>query len=250
MRNIHDRTKAASIHLFCSASVAGILVAMIFSVWFPSPFGLMTGGIELFLLIIIVDVVCGALLTFSVFTRKKSKKELLLDMTVIIFIQIFALSYGLWSLQKIRPLYLVHEFDRFKVISSADVDPSELRGIREDLKIGIFGEMRIVSIRAASKEEREEVLFESVQGGRDYGERPKFYTEYSGIGAYQSASRAIDFLQKPQNIKYRLEIEKILTKNNVPIGEARYLPIVARTDWIAIIKADGTVIGYIQGDAF
>ena len=107
-----------------------------------------------------------------------------------------------------------------------------------------------MSIRAASKEEREEVLFESVQGGRDYGERPKFYTEYSGIGAYQSASRAIDFLQKPQNIKYRLEIEKILTKNNVPIGEARYLPIVARTDWIAIIKADGTVIGYIQGDAF
>jgi hypothetical protein len=30
----------------------------------------------------------------------------------------------------------------------------------------------------------------------------------------------------------------------------RYLPIIARQDWIAVLNTKGEIVGYIQGDGF
>ena len=38
--------------------------------------------------------------------------------------------------------------------------------------------------------ERQKVLFESVQGGRDYAERPEFYLPYEGEAALKSLKHA------------------------------------------------------------
>jgi hypothetical protein len=39
-------------------------------------------------------------------------------------------------------------------------------------------------------EEKNKVLFESVQGGRDFAERPEFYIPYEGDAALKSLNRA------------------------------------------------------------
>lgn len=41
-----------------------------------------------------------------------------------------------------------------------------------------------------NSEERSKVLFESLQGGRDFGERPEFYEKYEGDIAKKSMLRA------------------------------------------------------------
>jgi hypothetical protein len=30
----------------------------------------------------------------------------------------------------------------------------------------------------------------------------------------------------------------------------RYLPIIARQDWVAVLNPKGAIVGYVQGDGF
>ena len=93
------------------ASVAALLVLW---VWYPYPYGLLSGGRHLFLLLMGVDVVCGPLLTLVLFNPTKPRRELLTDMALVVCIQLAALAYGLYTAQEARPLFLVHEVDRFR----------------------------------------------------------------------------------------------------------------------------------------
>ena len=45
---------------------------------------------------------------------------------VICTLQLVALGYGLWTMYLARPVYLVHEIDRFKVVTAADLAESDL----------------------------------------------------------------------------------------------------------------------------
>lgn len=246
--------KAASIHLIISILVALGMGVFVFSIWFPYPYQTMTRGYELFILIIAVEVICGPFLTFIIFNKKKTRKELALDLSLIVLIQISALLYGIWTLSAIRPLYLVHEFDRFKLISAMDVDKQELATLRENLRVGILDTPKFVSIRDVTKSEREQVLFESLQGGRDYGERPIFYTEYNGLEAYKKATSLNKFFKKNENLDSafsdRKKINEKAEKLNVKENDIKYLPVVSRQDWIAIMNNQGKVIEYLKGDGF
>ena len=117
---IRSRFKAFAIHLGISALVAASAAALVFLVWFPYPFREISGGQSLFGLVVAVDVVLGPLLTWVVFDRRKPRSELVRDLAVISLIQMAALLYGLATVYQVRPLYLVHEVDRFRVIAQAD----------------------------------------------------------------------------------------------------------------------------------
>jgi hypothetical protein len=238
-------------HLTVSLMVALMVAAFVFGFWFPHPFRQLAGGTELFILIMVVDLVCGPLLTLVLFNPAKPKRELVIDLGLVVLVQVAALIYGLWTLHVARPLYLVHEFDRFKVISLADVDVLEIGKLPENLKPQLFKGPQTVGLRDASNEEREKVMFESVQGGRDYGERPNFYATYEDVQGGKAYARAIPldrFVKKYPN--KRSEIDKLQIQAGAEAKMLRYLPIIARQDWVAVLNPKGEIVGYLQGDGF
>ena len=70
-----SKLRAFGIHLSLSLLVAALAAVVVFGVWYPYPYRDISGGRDLFLLIVGVDVVLGPLVTFTVFNPKKSRRE-------------------------------------------------------------------------------------------------------------------------------------------------------------------------------
>lgn len=257
--------RAMGIHFVLSLLVTAWVAFLVFVVWFPYPFREFAGGKDLFFLIVGVDLVCGPLLTLVIYAPTKRKRELVLDMGLVVIVQLAALCYGAWTMYQVRPLYLVHEIDRFKVISLADVDSAELASVPKTLKVGFFEAPKIVSLRELSAEERKKVLIESVQGGRDYGDHPNFYVPFKPAAAYTKARPLATFLQKyprqqqaaDQLISINAGLKNSHTKSDgkpiqpdLETTQIRYLPLIARKDWIVVLGFSGEVMGYLEGDGF
>jgi hypothetical protein len=238
-------------HFAGSLLVALAVATLAFGFWFPYPFRQLAGGTSLFFIIMGVDIVCGPLLTFVLFNPGKPKRELLMDLSFVVVLQLAALAYGILTVHQTRPLYLVHEVDRFKVIALADVDAAELAKLPEALQPQLSKGPQTVGLRVAIKEEREKVMFESVQGGRDYGERPSFYVPYDAAQAaktYAKAKPVETFIKKHPS--KQADIDKLQTQTGADAKQLRYLPIIARQDWVAVLNPKGELVGYVQGDGF
>lgn len=243
--------KAMGWHFVGSLVMACLVAAVVFGLWFPFPYRQLAGGTELFFLIMGVDIVCGPLLTLVLFNPTKPNRELLADLSIVVLLQMGALAYGVWTVHQARPLYLVHEVDRFKVIALADVDALDLAKLPENLKHQLFKGPQTVGLRDASKEEREKVMFESVQGGRDYGERPNFYALYDSTQAAKAYTKAKPLELFGQKHPEKLaEINSLQNKLPVEAWSLRYLPVTAREDWVAVLNGKGEIVGYIKGDGF
>jgi hypothetical protein len=238
-------------HFAGSLLVALAVGTLAFGLWFPHPFRSLAGGTKLFFIVMGVDIVCGPLLTFVLFNPAKPKRELFTDLSLVVVLQLAALAYGIWTVYQARPLYLVHEVDRFKVIALADVDTAELPKLPEAMQPQFFKGPQLAGLREATKEEREKVMFESTQGGRDYGERPSFYAPYDAIHAtkaYQKAKPLENFAKKYPN--KQVEIDQLRSQSGASTAQLRYLPIIARQDWVAVLDSQGGIVGYLQGDGF
>ena len=249
---IRAATRAALIHLFCSLGVALLAACIVFGLWYPFPYRELSGGRELFLLVVAVDVVCGPLLTMVLFNPAKPRAELWRDLGLVALIQLGALGYGLHTVWQARPLFLVQEIDRFKVIAAPDVLDASVAALPTALRPRwTSGPMTVAIREPKDAEERKKVLFESVQGGRDFAERPEFYLPYEGTAALKSLQRAKPlavFLQKhpaQENAAKALAAEK-----RADMAQWLYLPVVARQDWIAVLNKEGQIQGFLKGDGF
>lgn len=236
----------------CSVGVAALAAALVFGLWYPFPYRELSGGRELFMLVVAVDVVCGPLLTMVLFNPAKPRAELWRDLGLVALIQLGALGYGLWTVWEARPLFLVQEIDRFKVIATPDLRGTSISELADALQPHWMSGPITVAIRGPKdEEERKTVLFESVQGGRDYAERPEFYLPYEGAAALKSLQRAKPlavFLQKhpdQQDAARKLALEK-----GADMAQWVYLPVVARQDWIAVLDKQAQIQGFLRGDGF
>jgi hypothetical protein len=253
---IHPRlrpaVKAAGAHFILSLIVAAIAASTVFGVWYPFPYSELSGGRELFILVITVDVICGPLLTLVLFNPAKPRYELVRDLTLVAIIQLMALGYGMWTVWQARPLFLVHEVDRFKVVTAPDVAQFDLAKLQDSIQPRSWAGPITVGLRPPKDaKEREKVLFESIQGGADYAERPEFYLPYEGNVALNSLAKTrnvVDFIQRyPEQTT---TINEISRKSSVPLNELKYAPVVARADWIALLNKQGNIVGFVPGDGF
>lgn len=248
----HTAMRAAAIHLLCSLIVALFAAALVFGLWYPYPYRELSGGRELFLLVVAVDVVCGPLLTMVIFNPAKPHAELWRDLGLVALIQLGALGYGLHTVWQARPLFLVQEVDRFKVIAGPVLDEAAAAALPAALQPHWWKMPMTVTIREPNDtQERNKVMFDSIQGGRDYAERPEFYIPYEGEAALKSLKRAKPlpmFLEKypdQQDAARKLALEK-----GVDLKEWFYLPVVARQDWVAVLDKQGQIQGFLRGDGF
>lgn len=239
-------------HLAGSMVVASCLAALIFWVWYPYPYDEFSGGRTLFFLLMGVDVVCGPLLTLLLYTKNKAPKLLYLDLGLIFLLQSAALVYGVSTAWNARPLYLVLEVDRFKAITRAELQNDDIDRLPNELRTGILKKPMIVGIRPPiSIQEKNKVLFESIQGGRDYAERPEFYVPYSDKIASEALIKAKPlsyFLAK--HLEMHEWAEGYSAAGGLSIDKIKYLPIIAKNDWIAILDSSGHVIEFVKGEGF
>ena len=245
-------TQVASIHFLCSVGVALLAAALVFGLWYPFPYRELSGGRVLFLLVVWVDVVCGPLLTMVLFNPAKPRAELLRDLGLVALIQLGALGYGLGTVWEARPLFLVQEIDRFKVVAAPDLSTPAIAALPAALQPRWWTGPMTVAIREPKDvQERQKVMFESVQGGRDYAERPEFYLPYEGASALKSLQRAKPlavFLKKQPD--QQDAARKLAFKKGADMAQWLYLPVVARQDWVAVLDKQGQIQGFLRGDGF
>ena len=101
-------------HLSLSFLIAILVIGLVFFIWYPSPLATAVGVTHIFLMLLVIDVILGPLLGLLVY--KEGKKTLKFDLSVIIFIQICALVYGVYTIAKGRPVWLVYNIDRIELV--------------------------------------------------------------------------------------------------------------------------------------
>lgn len=178
---MYPRLKAFLTHFIFSTLVAVLVVGLVFFIWYPAPLHTATGVTKILLLVLTVDVIIGPLLTLLVY--KVGKKTLVLDLTIIVFLQLSALMYGLYTVADGRPAWLVFSKDRFELIRIPDIDERNLNEALDKYRNPSWlGPQWVAAEMPFFFEDQNQVLFESVAGGPDISQRPNFYQPLS----YQS----------------------------------------------------------------
>ena len=248
--------RVAFLHLLISLCVAGLAAILVFVVWYPSPYWELSGGQNLFFILMGVDVICGPLLTFVLFNPKKSRREFFVDMALIVVVQLSALVYGLHATYQARPLFLVHEVDRFRVIARPDYDGQDVDAAFSQLPREIrprwSGSPVTVGIRTPKdNQERQAVMFDAISGGRDYSARPEFYVPYNAEYAPKVLARARPlrvFADKYQGVE--AEAVSLLRNSRVSLDDALFLPVMHRQEWVVVLDQAARVLGFLPGDGF
>ncbi len=244
--------RAALLHILYGSAVVIAVAILVFGFWFAYPFRELSGGRELFILVMSVDLVCGPLLTLILYDPAKSKRTLWTDLGMVATLQVCALLYGLWTVWEVRPLFLVHEIDRFKVVASPDLRGASLDKIDVSLKPTFFSGPVTLGIRdPLNNEERDKVMLEALNGGADFAERPEFYIPYASMPLtklMKGTKPLAIFLNKyPDQASAAY---KLATDKSASVTQWFYLPVVARQDWVAVLDKEGQIQGFLKGDGF
>lgn len=247
--NLRYRLLAAGGHIAISALLAALVAFITLGLWYPGAFAEMAGGRRLFLLILGVDVVMGPLLTLIVFDKRKPRAELFRDLAVIGLLQLAALAYGLHTLYVARPVALAYEPGRFRVVSAQEVPLDELPQARAEYRTLPLNGPWILGTRPTRPEERLESL-ERAMKGVDIGQRPERWRPYeeSRTAVIAESKPLEQLLQRHKDQRQPLLDRAAELK--LDVATARYLPIVARGDWVVLLDAEGRIAGYAPYDGF
>lgn len=247
---LRHRAVAAGIHLLISMAVAALAALLVFGAWYPGPFRLLAGGRDLFLLVTTVDVILGPVLTFSVFNPAKGVRHLRWDLAVIGSIQLAALGYGLHTVFIARPIAMVFEVDRLRLITAQDVATKELpEALPQYRSLPLTGPSLLGARTPRRGDEHNDALFTALEG-YDVSSRPIFWQPYEKSKS-QALARSRPLTALLDHYPARsAEFRERLSGLNVDLATGRFLPAVARGEWVAVLDPAGDVLGYLPVDGF
>lgn len=248
---LSDRLRAMLVHLVLSALVAALAAAVVFALWYPMPYREISGGRDLFLILVAVDVVMGPILTFVVFDRRKLRVALTRDLGVIVLLQLGALAYGLYAVERARPAVVALEVDRLRVVRSSDLSQANFSNAPAGIQTISFWGPTLIATRLPAENERQEVLSRGL-AGEDIGMRPKFWLPASATGpAMAQAAQPLAKLRRLYPNRAG-ELDAAIAETQRPAESLKFLPILARrTDWVALVDAgSGSIVGYAPFDGF
>lgn len=246
------RLHAGGWHLLLSILIALAVTGLVYGLWYPGAYVRMAGGTGLLLTIIAVDVVVGPLLTFLIFDIRKPRRYLVFDIAVIGLVQATALAYGMYSVFLARPVAMVYEGDRFRVISAADVVREELPKAPEGLRALSLTGPRLMAVRKSrSLEELTNSLDRALIDGVDTSQRPSYWTIY-GDGERKSAvDNALPLTKLTTHYAGQAEtINAAVRDLGLEPMTVRYLPVRAKNDSVALIDTAGNPIHFLPYDPF
>lgn len=222
-----NRATAFLLHLVISGCVGLILLLLFWFVWYPAPLGQAVGGIQIFLLLLVVDVLIGPVLTLVVFA--KNKKSLRTDLAVIGVLQALALGYGLVTLLAGRPVYIAALGHRFDLIQANEIDDAALD--RSKRRLPWLGPEWVGTRTPDSQKQREALMF----GGADLGSLPEFHVPIQDM-RQELLARAQPIQQLKQlNAAKTTEIDAWLSRHGHNSSTVVYQGLRARNEDMAVV---------------
>ena len=178
------RLRAFVVHLSASLAVVLAFLPVIVLAWFPAPYFELYDGWAGLGTLAAVAVALGPLLTLAVF--KPGKPGLAFDLSVILGLQLAALTYAGILVYQQRPAFTVFAVDRFTAISAAEVDFARLR--YPELKFGPgSGPLLAQALPPEDPRERRALMFEVIlNGAKDWEYRAELYHLRSDPGERQN----------------------------------------------------------------
>ncbi len=248
-----SRIRAATIHLGCSLAVAALAAGLVFTLWYPWPYRIVSGGTELFALLVSVDAVIGPLLTLAVFDRRKQKATLQRDLLVVVMLQFTALGYGLHTTFIARPVALALEGQRFRATTAVEVAEEELPEAPASLRsLSIDGPRTVQTVSPIDGSAKYDVI-QAALAGVDLGMRPKFWRVWGAEGQREAltAAKPLSALLARQPSR-RAEVDDAIRRSGKSADAMVYLPLVGRrTDWVVLLDArSGQIAGFAPLDGF
>lgn len=207
-------------HLIVSVVIASVSLYVVFCIWYPKPLDIAVGVGNVTLIMLAIDVIIGPLLTLMLV--KKNKKYLKLDLITIAILQILALLYGLYSINKGRPVVIAFDVNRFELVQKHMVKDNHQTIIKQYAKEQ-GKNIPVVSIRPA-KDEKELVE-------RMHQELEQNITVSANATLYEPLTKNMDIISK--EMKPISELSKFNNKDNVTSVLTQYpqadgfLPIIS-----------------------
>lgn len=241
-------------HLALSLLLAAGVAVLVTVFWFPPPYHLLAGGMQLFWWMLGVDMVCGPLLTWILIRPGKTWRALGVDLVLIALLQWGALAYGVHTLALSRPLAVVYEVDRFRVISYSDVP-------EEELKAGSappwftpwqLHAPQMQGLRSVRSLEEKLASLDAALQGVDAAQKPSRWQAYAlSKTEILARARPLEDLRR----RYPAEVERIdATAMAAGLQSGGlWLPVVGRrsAEWVALIDpASAAIVGYLPLDGF
>lgn len=239
-RRLFSALKASALHFVGSVFFSACVAVIIFCYWYPAPFDKLAGGQSLFWIFISVDVVCGPLLTIVLYNPTKSRRELTIDLGLVVFVQAAALLYGLNSMAQARPLAIVYEVDRFRVVSYADIFEPELASAPSWVQPWSLTPPRFLGIRLSQKGGE---LLESLDismAGVEPSQRPTRWQDYqASLPNIRERSHSLDQLREIHAGNLR-QINERITAFRTPESSLAWLPLVSRhsSEWVVVFNRE------------
>lgn len=247
-----DRLRASGIHLSISLVMAALAALLVFVVWYPYPYREISGGRELFLILVSVDVILGPLITLAIFNRVKLWAVLRRDLAVIGLIQLAALAYGLWTVFVVRPVHLVFEYDRFRVVHAIDVPPDLINRAPAELQMLPVAGPTLLGLRPMRDGEEKLNMTLAALQGLDLGARPELWRSYE-----QSRADVLKQGKSVAQLKQRLAdkaavIDTAVSRTGRRTDQLLYLPMVGRkTFWTILLDSSSAdVLGFMPLDPY
>jgi hypothetical protein len=246
------RRRAPLVHAAASLLVAITVSAIVFLVWFPGAFATISGGLTLFLILTCVDVISGPMLTAVVADPAKPARSFRRDVFIIAVVQLAALAYGVYVLSLARPVAMVFEVDRMRVLSAAEVDVADLHDAPEQFRKLSWTGPRLIA--AAVPSTREEMLkaIDLALGGLDISNDPKNWRPYEDQ-ATSAWNRAKPVAQlETRYPAVHQDLATAAARTSVPLENLRFLPLIGRQGSGSVILAPtgARVVDVLSVDGF
>lgn len=252
MGNWKGRLRASSIHLAISLSVTIMAALLVLALWYPYPYREISDGRILFQLVVMVDVIMGPLITFVIFNSAKPRKELVGDLAIVGGLQLAALSYGLWAVFVARPVHLVFEYTRMRVVHAIDVDADLLVKAPASLRALPVTGPTLISLRPFKDATEQFDATMAALGGAPLAARCDLWQPYANSRAeiLKEAKQASE-LRTRFNSQAAL-IDSAVAKTGRPLEHLRYLPLAGRDKAWTVLLDDMTAapVGFLPLDSF
>lgn len=245
--------RASFTHLVVSVFVAGLTAVLVFGVWYLWPLYELVSGRELFWLVVGVDVVCGPLLTMVLWNPAKPRRELVQDLSLVAAVQIAALTYGMHTVAIARPVHLVFETDRIRVITASEIEAAELLQAPPGLRELPWTGPTLISLRAPRDSQELVDSIDLAVAGQDTSLRPGWWQPYEmGLPLLLQRAKRLDELVEARPAQKDL-LDRAIQESGVPESELLWLPLTsARTmEWVVLLdKNTGKPRAYAPIDGF
>ncbi|WP_288421754.1 TfpX/TfpZ family type IV pilin accessory protein [uncultured Acinetobacter sp.] len=203
------RSKFFLYHLLISFLFAFLILMWVFFVWYPQPLVKAVGVIQIFLMMIAIDVILGPTLSFFVY--KEAKKTLKFDLAVIILIQILALGYGLYSIAQGRPAWLVYNVDRFELVRNNEIIEANIQITQPQFRYPSWFNPQFAAVKVPkNKEERSKSMFEEIFSGISSAQRPELYVDL--VQVKPLIRNKVQNLNELEEFNPKQQVENILKK--------------------------------------